>query len=135
MMTDLVRQHVGLGEFTGRSEAVSQFVKKAEVNVDLLVRGTIKRAGSRLSKAAGRICGVAEEHKLSVPVGHIALLRQKAIPGVLRVVEDKRNELHELGFGGVLLDAARGLIRRRGLVGSSGEESKKVASENNAEQQ
>ena len=115
-MPDLVRQHVGLGEFAGRAEAVRQFVIKAQVDVDLLVRRTIKRSGGRLSKTTGRIRRIAEQHQLRVPVRHAALLRQKALPGFLGIVQHEGYKLHELGFRRVLHGAARGLVGGRSFV-------------------
>ena len=47
MVTDFVRHHIGLGEIAGRAEPALQFVEKAEIDIDLLISGTVKRTGRR----------------------------------------------------------------------------------------
>lgn len=52
VMADLVRQYVGLGEISGRTETAFEFLVEAEIDVDLLVGGTIEGSGSRPGQAA-----------------------------------------------------------------------------------
>jgi hypothetical protein len=59
MMADLVSDYVGLREFAGSAELIFQFVEKAQVEVNLLVAGTIKGAGGGLREAAGGIDAAA----------------------------------------------------------------------------
>jgi hypothetical protein len=87
-----------------------------------------------LSKAARGIGGITEEHEFRVPVGHPALLRKEPFPSLLGVVQHKGDELHELGFRGVLLCAARSLIGYRSFPRISGEQGKEITSEDDAEQ-
>ena len=70
MMTDLMGDHVGLGEVTGRCEALFQFAKEIEVEVDLLVSRTIEGAAGRAGHAAGRAHAAFEQHE---PGLHIRL--------------------------------------------------------------
>src|SRR3954471_16704254 len=49
MMTYLVRDDIGLGKVSRRIESLRQLIIKAQVDVDLLIRGTIE--GSRLGTA------------------------------------------------------------------------------------
>ena len=55
MVSEFVRQDVGLRELAGRSKSALQLVIKAKVNVDLLVLWTVERPRCRLRcSAAGR---------------------------------------------------------------------------------
>ena len=87
-----------------------QFVVETEIDVDLLVLGTVERAGGGLRRAAGGIVGVAKQDQLGVTVGN-SLLRQNLAPGVLRVVQDEGDEVDQ----GLFLLVARGIgLRDRG---------------------
>ena len=88
-MTNFVGQDVGLCELAGGSEAVAQFLEEAEIDIDLLVGGAIKRSGLGLGAPAAGLRGVAEEHQLGVAV-RCACLRQELLPGVLHVVHARR---------------------------------------------
>jgi hypothetical protein len=68
VVPDFVRQNVGLGEVSGRSEAPLQLLVEPEVDVDLLVRGTVERSGGRLGESARGLHRVPEEHQLGRPV-------------------------------------------------------------------
>ena len=94
MVSNFVGQDVGFGEFSGGAEALLQFVIETQIDIDLFVFGTVERAGGGLRHAAGGIVGVAKEHQLGVAIGH-ALRGQDLAPGVLGVVQDKGDEIHQ----------------------------------------
>ena len=85
VVTDFVRQYIGLCELAWSSEAVAQFLEEAEIDIDLLVGGAVKGSGLGLGAAASGLREVAEEHQFGVAVRR-ACLRQKLLPGVLDVV-------------------------------------------------
>ena len=97
VMSDFVGQDVGFGEFSGRAEALLQFVVEAEIDVNLFVLGTVERAGGGLRRAAGGIVVVAKQDQLGVAVGN-TLLRQDLAPGVLGVVQDEGDEIDQRLF-------------------------------------
>ena len=73
-MPDLVRDHVGLGEISRRIEAVAQVAVEAQIDVDLLIRGTVERPDRRLRETAGRLHRAGEQHQLGIHIGAPALL-------------------------------------------------------------
>lgn len=93
MVADLMGDHVGLREFARGPESLLQFIKETEIEVDLLVTGTVERTGGRIGPAAGRLNRVAEKHQLGMAVGS-ARGREQFFPGVLHVVNDERDELN-----------------------------------------
>ena len=132
VMSDFVGQDVGFGEFSGRAEALLQFVVEAQIDVNLLVLGAVERAGGGLGHAAGGIDGVAKQDQLGVAVGH-ALRRKNLAPGVLGVVQDESDEVDQRLFlliarGIGLADSGAG--RAHGAVA---DQRQKVALENQAQ--
>ena len=94
-MSDFMRQHVGLREIAGRAELPVQLVEEAQVEIDLAIAGTVKRAGRGARQPARRLNAVAEQHRarrLIVP----DLLR----PRVLDVAHHRVDEIDELLFFG-----------------------------------
>jgi hypothetical protein len=106
VVADLVRQHVGLREFAGRAELPLQLVIEAQIDVDLFVQRTVEGSGSGLRHAAGRGRRIAEQHELGSAVGDAGLLGEDFLPRFLRIVEHKRDELHEARLFRTLFNAA-----------------------------
>ena len=50
MVPDFVRQYVGLRELARSAKTIAKLVEEGEIDIDLLVRRTVKRPG-------GRLCG------------------------------------------------------------------------------
>ena len=72
MVPDLVRDDVGVGEVAAGMETVPQLVVEGEVDVHLLVAGTIKRPRRGFGQAARRLHPAGEEHQLGLAVGGMA---------------------------------------------------------------
>ena len=100
MVTYFVRQHVGLRELPRSCEAVTQLLKKSQVDVDFLILGAIKRPSCGLRRAAPGLCEVGEQHKFGVVVWR-ACLRKQLLPSVLHVVQHEGDELDPAALGGV----------------------------------
>ena len=67
-MPHFMRDDVGFGEFAGRAEAILQLAEKAEIEVDLLVAGTVERSSGGFRRAAGGIDDIVEKDQLGVPI-------------------------------------------------------------------
>jgi hypothetical protein len=81
----------GLREVAGRAEPFLQLAEERQVEVDLLVRRTVKRAGRRLAHAAGGRVPAGEQHQLRLLVAAAGLAEDRP-PGVLGVGEHHRDE-------------------------------------------
>src|SRR5919106_329104 len=93
-MPDLVGDHVGLGEVSGRPEPPTQFPEEVQVQVDGLVRRTVEGTylgGGESAPGSGRL---GEQHQARRPV-LVAALPELPLPHALDVIEDERNELHQ----------------------------------------
>ncbi len=55
MVADFMSDHVSLCKITGSVEAVAQLTIKIQIDIDLVIFRTIKRAGGSLRKAARRL--------------------------------------------------------------------------------
>jgi hypothetical protein len=97
VMAEFMGEDVSLGEFSRSSESLLEFVKKCQIDVDLLVFRAIERPAGCLSPATTRVDAIAEQRQLRVAIGD-ALLTQYLSPGLLRVVKDERDELHQRFF-------------------------------------
>ena len=95
VVADFVSDHVSLREFSRCAEAIFEFGEKAEVEIDLFVTGTVKRASGGLREAAGGIDAAAIKDQFCVTI-----LRDDFRPGILHVIENERNELDFALFGG-----------------------------------
>src|SRR5690349_14869067 len=62
VMSELVRNDVGLGEIAGRAESLREFVEETEIEIDLLVSGTVERACRTPRRAAAGLDTIAEQH-------------------------------------------------------------------------
>ena len=109
-MTDLVRHHVGAGEFALRAEPAAQFIEEAEIEVHLLVGRAVERTHRRLGRAAAGAGHVPEQHQLRLPVLGAGFAEHR-IPDIFRIGEDDADEVLLLGFGGRLLHRS-GCARR-----------------------
>jgi hypothetical protein len=91
VMADLVSQNVGLREIPRGSESALELSIEAEVDVDLLVGGTIERTGRSLCEAASGLNRITEQYEPGVTVSGKYLG-----PGALSIIEYERNELDQL---------------------------------------
>src|SRR5262249_52797457 len=81
--------HVGLCKITGRMKAVLQLPVEIEVDIDLVIEGTIERPHRRLTNAAGRLRGAGEQHQRRLLVTSPGSL-EDTIPDILRIGQDAR---------------------------------------------
>jgi len=133
MVSELVRDHVGLGEVAGRPEPTAQLVVEREVDVDLLVERTVEWSHRGLADAAAGLGRVAEKHELGVVPRRSHRRGQQLRPRYLRRVEHERDELYFLRLFGSLLNGrslARRLLNR--LVAAAGDE---ISAEHEAQDQ
>src|ERR1700745_4190089 len=72
MMSEFVGKNVRLRELPRGSESALQLVVEAEIDVDLLIGGTIERSSGRLRRAASGRRRVAKKHQPGMPVRHPA---------------------------------------------------------------
>ncbi len=96
VMTDFVGDDVRLREIAGRPETRPHLVVEAQVDVGLLVGGTVERTHRRLSQAAGRASRAAEQHQhgLFVTSAHLPELRG---PDVFGVGDHDRDHVRQRG--------------------------------------
>src|ERR1035441_8924643 len=94
VVADLMREHIGLRKLARSSEALLQFIVEAQIDVHLLITGTVERPARRLRHTASGIDAVAEKHQLGVPVLD-ALGAEDLGPSLLRIVEHEGDELHQ----------------------------------------
>ena len=110
VVSDLVSDDIGLGEIPGGAEAIVEGAEEAQIDIDLLVAGTVEGTGRRGREAARRVDGAGEQDQL----GHAILaagLGELAPPYRLGVVEHEGNEIDELGVW--ILIRARRIDSRR----------------------
>src|SRR5688500_20411926 len=67
VMSDLVRNHVRLRKVARGAESLFHFIVEAQIDVDVLVERTIKRAGRRTLKPTRGSNGLAAEHEGWLP--------------------------------------------------------------------
>ena len=63
MVANLVCNHVCIGEFTRSSELPAELPEKGEVQIDFLIRRTIKRPDGSRIESAGRADSVTKKHE------------------------------------------------------------------------
>src|SRR5206468_12694855 len=100
-----------------------------EINVQLLILGTVERTHGGLADTAGRRRCAAEENELSVVVAPAHPWKQLR-PGRLRRIEDERDELNLVVLRWRLRDWGDFAAGRRGVVTKLRHE---IASENQAQ--
>ncbi len=123
MVTDLMGDHVGLGEIAGGGEAPGHVVEELQVEIDLLVAGAVERADRRAGETAGRVHPAAKQHQGRIAVLRAALLEQRA-PSVLGVAEHGADEFHLWIVAGGSLALLR--HRRTALTGQLAENLQRV---------
>ncbi len=106
MVAHLVGDHVGLGEIARGAEARLQVAEEREVDVELLVAGTVEGAHGRLPHAAGRAHLPVIENQRRGAVLAVRLLEDLA-PDVLGAAENLGDELPHLVRGRALGRLAR----------------------------
>ena len=84
VVTELVRDHVGLREIARGTKARGEILEEAEIEIDLVVRRTVERSGRTFSGATPRLRCVTEQHHLR----HLVATAQELLPGGLRVARD-----------------------------------------------
>ena len=92
MMPDFMRNHVGLGEITGRPESVAHLIEKNQIDIDFLVGRTIERSHRGLSEAASRLRGAAEHDQGRLLITS-ALLLENYFPYIFGIAHDDRNHV------------------------------------------
>ena len=86
VVADLVGDDVGLGEIPGRPESILQVVVETEVDVDLAIARTIKRADGGGGKPASRLDLTGKQHEGRFLVG-LAQTLELFVPDVLGIGE------------------------------------------------
>src|SRR3954453_3431271 len=95
-----MRDDISLRKLARSAELLLQFVVEAKVDIHLLVTGAVKRAGGCFGGAAWRLCRIAKQNQLGVPVWNFRLIGQQLVPCVLHIIKDEGNELHFTLFAG-----------------------------------
>src|SRR5689334_11812845 len=109
-MGELVSEDVGLGKIPRRAETILQLAEEPEIEVDLVVGGTVERTGGRLREAARRVDRVAEQHRL----GPIVAAAEQLLPRTLGIVHDGVDHVDETLFVRRRRDLARRPYRATG---------------------
>src|SRR5438105_5903382 len=92
VVTDFVRDDVGLREVAGRAEALVELAEEGEIEIHLPIGGAVERPNLGASDAARRLRRAVEEHQHGRHV-RIAALTEDLAPRVLGVGEHLRNEV------------------------------------------
>jgi len=69
MVSHLMGDDVGLGKIPGNAEAFVQFFEEAEIEINLLVTGAIKRSNGRLRHSTSGFDGAGKENQLGWNIG------------------------------------------------------------------
>ena len=99
VVTDFMRDDVGLGELARRLETLFQLAEEDEVDINLLVARAVKRPHRRLAGAAGGGRHAGKEDQLGFLVGMAAGAKGR-IPGVFGRGEHLRDEARGAVVGG-----------------------------------
>ena len=99
MVAHFVGDYVSLCKIPGRSKARRKIFKERKIDVDLLIRGAVKRSNRGARHAAGRLHGAGEEHEPRFPV-LLAGAAKYLMPRVFRISEYHRAEIGELLLAG-----------------------------------
>jgi hypothetical protein len=94
MVPHLVRDDVRLCKIAGCAQPLLQIPEEPQIEIQLLVRGTVEGAHGRLRRAASRLHGAGEEHEPGFAIA-AALLPEDAVPGVLGVGQDDLDEVDQ----------------------------------------
>jgi len=115
VMSDLVRDDVGLGEIAGRAKAVAQFPIKAEIDVNAAILRAIERTGGAAGKSATGLGLIREEDepRLLVRTTHFS---KDVVPNILGIGQDNGDEFRGFVAWGVAVDRSRLRLRLRLLL-------------------
>jgi hypothetical protein len=91
-MTDFVRDHVRLREVALRGEIGFELPEEGEIDVHVLIGGTIERAGRGRRGAAAGVDAIIEQPQAGLRILAAGLLEQRG-PRFFGVAEHVRNEL------------------------------------------
>jgi len=112
VVTDLVRDDVGLREVARSAEAPLQIAEEREVEVELLVAGTVERPHRGLAHAARRAHLPVVQHECRCSIARPRSCEQIA-PHILGAAQHLGHELPQLILG----RSARHLLRGTGALG------------------
>src|SRR5262249_40614816 len=98
-------------EIAGRSEAAVEVVEEREIEIELLIAGTVERTDRRRREAAGGVDAVVEEHERRVAVV-VPVLAEHDLPDVLGAGENGRADPAGRGRGRAGLTLLAGVDRR-----------------------
>ena len=115
MAADLAGRNMGRGEIARRIEALVQFVIRRQIDIDLLVAGTAKRARRCRGKAAGGAHLPGEELQARLFI-IAAAGRKNGVPDIFRFRQNRRDN----GFCFIVTHRCGGLSGRSGLFNRHG---------------
>src|SRR5687768_1574518 len=95
VMAYLMRDHIGLSKISRRVEPPAQLFIERQVDIDLLVTGTIKRTNSGARPATSRINAIRKKHERWLSILTSILLKQ-VVPNVFRLSEHHRYKVLQL---------------------------------------
>src|SRR6187455_1989179 len=95
-MAKFVRDDVRFGEVAGSAEAAAQFVEEPEIEIHIMIGGTVKRTADRLSESARRLNRFSKQTNFRrlIPV------TEQVSPRHLRVLHHRVDKVDELFFLG-----------------------------------
>ena len=93
----LVGENIRLREIARRSKSLIKFIEERQVDVDLLITGTVEGTRFSACRAAGRLDGIAKQHEFCVRIARPKNPR----PCLLRIIQHKGHELHLRLFGSI----------------------------------
>src|SRR5690349_22393368 len=91
-MTDFMRHYIRLREITGRVEPLPQLLIERQIDVDLLVAGTIKRSNRRTGNATRRTHLVRKQDEVRLAI-LAPVLTKDVVPNVFRFTKHDAHEL------------------------------------------
>ncbi len=98
MVAHFMRQNIGLREIARSAKAIGKLLVEAEVDIKLMVAGTVERAGSSRSIAAGRTDLIGKQHHRRRRIGLAARLENTA-PDIFCLGQNGAGELRRLVIG------------------------------------
>ena len=92
MMGDLVRNHIGSREITGRAQTLRHDLKELRVEIGLVVARAVERPGCRAGGSTSRTGLAGKQHKLWGLILLSHLLKDRS-PNVLGIRKDNTDKL------------------------------------------
>ena len=102
VMAYFMRDHISLGKITGRVELGPKLPIEAEINIDLVVCGAVKRTGGGTGKATRRLRPIRKKNQNRLLIVDATVCKDTA-PGVLGIGQHHRNET-----GAIVIDRVAG---------------------------